>query len=159
MASWWFAPGTALASTIKTDCYNITEILLKLTLKWVSDCCVMPTQQFFCYIKLIFNEMMMGSALFYTNTLSWIVKVLAHWNNSLQVDKLLHSNTLFWFRATKPSLLLLNAACLAEKRNKYQFYSLWFYPPRDWTHNVPHSTSSRGKDADHCTTDAVESGV
>ena len=32
--------------------------------------------------KLIFNEMMMRSALYYTNTLSWIFIVPAHWNNS-----------------------------------------------------------------------------
>jgi hypothetical protein len=31
-------------------------------------------------------------------TLSWILIVLDHWNNSLQVDMSLHSDTLFWFR-------------------------------------------------------------
>jgi hypothetical protein len=36
--------------------------------------------------KLIFNEMMMRSALYQTNTLSWIFIVLAPWNNSLQID-------------------------------------------------------------------------
>jgi len=67
--------------------------------------------------KLIFNErMMMMAALFWTNMLSWIFIVLAHWKNNLQVDMSLHSDTLFWFRA-KPSLLfLLNAVCLAEKQ-------------------------------------------
>jgi hypothetical protein len=39
--------------------------------------------------------MMMMSALFETNMLSWIFIVLAHWNNSLQVDMSLHSETLF----------------------------------------------------------------
>jgi hypothetical protein len=29
---------------------------------------------------------------------------------------LLHSDTLFWFRANQSLLLLLNAACLAEKQ-------------------------------------------
>ena len=51
--------------------------------------------------KLIFNEMMMRSILYYTNTLSWIFIVLAHWINSPQVDMSLHSNTLFWFRANQ----------------------------------------------------------
>jgi hypothetical protein len=39
------------------------------------------------------------SALDWTNTLSWICIVLAHWNNSPCVDMSLHSDTLFWFRA------------------------------------------------------------
>ena len=64
---------------------------------------------------IIFNEMMM-SALFLTNTLSWIFIVLAHWNNNLRLDMLLHSDTLFWFRANPSLLFLLNAACLAEKQ-------------------------------------------
>jgi hypothetical protein len=33
--------------------------------------------------------------------------VLAHWNNSSQVDMLLHSNTLSWFRAHQSLLLVL----------------------------------------------------
>jgi hypothetical protein len=54
--------------------------------------------------KLIFNEMMMSSALYKTNTLSWIFIVLAHWNNSLRVDMSLHLDTLFWFRANQSAL-------------------------------------------------------
>jgi hypothetical protein len=66
--------------------------------------------------KLIFNEMMMSSALYKTNTLSWIFIVLAHWNNSLRVDMSLHLDTLFWFRANQSLLFLLNATCLTEKQ-------------------------------------------
>jgi hypothetical protein len=66
--------------------------------------------------KLIFSEMMMMSALFYTNMLSWIFIVLAYWYNSLRVDMLLYSDTLFWFRANPSLLLLLNAPFLAEKQ-------------------------------------------
>jgi hypothetical protein len=40
--------------------------------------------------------------------------VLVHWNNSLHVDLSFHMDTLSWFQANQ-SLLLLNAACLAEK--------------------------------------------
>jgi hypothetical protein len=36
--------------------------------------------------QVTFNEMMVMSTLFLTNTLSWIFIVLAHWNNSLCVD-------------------------------------------------------------------------
>jgi hypothetical protein len=48
----------------------------------MSDCCLTPNQQFFQLYygenKLMFNEMVMKSALYYTNTLSWIFIVLAH---------------------------------------------------------------------------------
>jgi hypothetical protein len=32
MAGRWFSPGTPVSSTNKTDCHNITEILLKVAL-------------------------------------------------------------------------------------------------------------------------------
>ena len=51
--------------------------------------------------KLIFNKMMMRSALYSTNMLSWIFIVLAHWNNSLRIDISPHSDTLFWFHANQ----------------------------------------------------------
>ena len=67
--------------------------------------------------KLIFNETMMRSALYYTSMLSELdFLVLAHWNNSPQVDMSLHSDTLLWFGANQSLLFLLNTACLAEKQ-------------------------------------------
>ena len=66
--------------------------------------------------KVIFNEMMMRSALF-------------------------SSDTLFWFRANQSLLFLLNAGCLAETTN--QFYSLWFDPTGAPTHDLPHSRRAR----------------
>jgi hypothetical protein len=66
--------------------------------------------------KLIFNEMMTRSALYYTNTLSWIFIVLDNWNNSPRIDMSLHSDTLSRFRANQSLLFLLNAVCLAEKQ-------------------------------------------
>jgi hypothetical protein len=66
--------------------------------------------------KLIFKEMMTRSALYKTNTLSWIFIVLAHWNNSLRIDKSPHSNTLSWFRANQFLLFLFNDVRLAEKQ-------------------------------------------
>jgi hypothetical protein len=61
--------------------------------------------------KLIFNEMMMRSALYKTNTLSCNFLVLAHWNNSPWVDMLLHSHTFsrFWANPSLLALLLLTA--------------------------------------------------
>ena len=64
--------------------------------------------------KLHFNEMM--SALYETNTFSWIFIVLAHWNNSPRLDMSLNSNTLSWFWANQSFLLLRNDAWLAEKQ-------------------------------------------
>ena len=67
--------------------------------------------------KLIFNEMMMRSALYSTNKPSWIFYIA----NSLKQQSTdrhfaLHKDTLFWFRANQSLLFLLNAACLAEKQ-------------------------------------------
>ena len=73
-------------------------------------------QLYHCENKLIFNEMVMRSALYYTNTLSWIFIVLAHWSKIPRVDMSLHSDTLFWFRANQSLLFLFNAACLADKQ-------------------------------------------
>jgi hypothetical protein len=61
--------------------------------------------------------MIMRSALYYTNTLSSIFIVLAHWNNSPRVDMSPHSDTLSRFRANQSLLFLLNAVCIAEKQH------------------------------------------
>ena len=66
--------------------------------------------------KLIFNEMMMKSTLFLTNTLSSIFIVLAHWHNSPRQKCRSTRDTLFWFWANQSLFLLLNAACLADKQ-------------------------------------------
>ena len=51
--------------------------------------------------KLIFNEMMMRSALYQTNMLSWIFIVLAHWNNSQPVRYKRGSNlVVFYYLST-----------------------------------------------------------
>jgi hypothetical protein len=63
--------------------------------------------------KLIFNEMMLRSALY---TLGWIFIVLAHWNNSPQIDMSPHSDTLSRFRANQSLFFLLTAAYLAKKQ-------------------------------------------
>jgi hypothetical protein len=74
-------------------------------------------QQYQGESKLFCNEMMMRSASIYTNTLSWIILLLAHWNNSSVVDMSLHSDTLSWFRANQSLFFLLNDVCLAEKQH------------------------------------------
>jgi len=53
--------------------------------------------------KDLFGEMMMVSALYYTNMLSWIFRYIAPLGHIILI------------RANHSLLLLLNAACLAEK--------------------------------------------
>jgi hypothetical protein len=36
MAGQWFSPGTPVSSTNKTDCHDITEILLKVALNTIT---------------------------------------------------------------------------------------------------------------------------
>jgi hypothetical protein len=36
VSDWWFSPGTLVSSTNKTDCYDITEILLKVALNTIN---------------------------------------------------------------------------------------------------------------------------
>ena len=74
--------------------------------------------------KLIFNEMMMRSALCLTNTLCWMFIVLAHWNNSPRVDISFPSNTLLWFRANQSLLLFHSGVCLAKKQQILISWSL-----------------------------------
>ena len=66
--------------------------------------------------KLIFNEMIMRSALNKTNTLSLVFIVLTHWYNSPLIDLSPHSDTLSGFRVNQSLLFLHNAVCLVEKQ-------------------------------------------
>ena len=61
----------------------------------------------------------------------------------------LHSDTLFWFRANQSLLFLLNAACLAEKQQIYNFIVLT-RPGLE-----PTIYRTRGEHANHYATDAV----
>ena len=93
----------------------------------LSGCCLTPNQQFISYYhgenKLILNEIMMRSDLYWTNTSSWILTVLAHWNNSPRIDMSPHSDTLSRFRTNSSLRFFLNAACLAEKQQIPILYS------------------------------------
>jgi len=55
--------------------------------------------------------MMMRSALYKTNMLSWIFIVLAHWNNSPLIDMSPYSDTLSRFLANQSFSFLLIAVC------------------------------------------------
>ena len=83
---------------------------------WVSDCCLMPIQQFFSYIMA---------------RTSWFS--MRWWWGLLCTRPTVLAGFLSFYL-----LFLLNAACLAEKQ-QYQFYSLWFNPIRTRTHDLPQS--------------------
>ena len=72
-------------------------------------------------IKLIFNEMMMRSALYQINLLSWLFIGLAHWNNSPQIDMSPHLDILLLFLANQSLVFLLNAMCLCKKATNTNF--------------------------------------
>jgi hypothetical protein len=69
----------------------------------------------FSWIFIVLTHWNMISALYLSNTFSWIFIVLTHWNNNLRVDMSLHSDTLSWFWAKQYLLLLLKAGWYAEK--------------------------------------------
>jgi len=87
--------------------------------EWVSDCCLMPTQQFFSNIVTRFNYFSIDDDevrfVLDQHAKSWIfIIVLAHWKNIPRIDMLPYSDTLSWFRANQSLLVLLNAACLVK---------------------------------------------
>jgi hypothetical protein len=94
---------------------NTSEWLLFNATSTMSDCCLI-FQLYDGENKLIINEVMMRSALYYSNMLSWIFIVLAHWNNSPRIDMSPYLDTLSWFRSNQSLFFLLNDACLAEKQ-------------------------------------------
>ena len=69
----------------------------------------------------------------------------SHWNNMS-----LHLDTLFWFRAIKPLLLLLITVCLAKKKQIPLVFGL-IQPGLE-----PTIYRTRGEHANHYTTDAVK---
>jgi hypothetical protein len=115
----------------------------------MSDCCLI-FQLYDGENKLIINEVMMRSALYYSNMLSWIFIVLAHWNNSPRIDMSPYLDTLSWFRSNQSLFFLLNDACLAEKQ---QIPILFFGLTRPGLEPAIYHT--RGEYANYYTTDAV----
>jgi hypothetical protein len=83
--------------------------------------------------KLILNEIMMRSTLYYTNTLSCIFTVLAHWNNSPWID--------MSFQASQCLFFLLKAMCLAVMQHIPISLSLvWPTAYHTWVEHANHYT-------------------
>ena len=98
--------------------YYMYNYITTLTfLEWVIDCCLTPNEQVFSYITARTSYIWWGDVCFVLDQHDWLnFTVLAYWNNSLQADMSLHSDTLSRIRAMKSWLLLLNIVCLAEKQ-------------------------------------------
>jgi hypothetical protein len=71
------------------------------------------------------------NTLYQNNMLSWIF--ITHWNNSLQVDMLLHSDII----PVSSQMVYVLAPWCCMISSKYQFYSIWFAPTEAWIHNLP----------------------
>lgn len=71
---------------------------------------------------------------------SWIFVVLTHWNITHQVDMSFHSESLSWSQTNQSFVLLLKAACFAEKRQ----ISLWlvciWFGSNPWSTELEAST-------------------
>ena len=99
--------------------------------------------------KLIFNEIIMRSPLYKTNTLSgFYFMELAHWNNSMRIHMSPHADKLSGIRDNQSLLFHLNVACLAEKQLIPISYSL-VWPDR-WS-----NTRFIALEANTLTNDAV----
>jgi hypothetical protein len=96
--------------------------------KWVRNFCL--THQFFQLFhgenKLIFNERVMRSTLYYTITHSCICNVLAHRNNYP-----LHTDTLSSFRANQSLLFIFNGTC-SLRSNTHPYNIIIFGLTRSW---------------------------
>ena len=76
--------------------------------------------------------------------------VVAHWNNSPRIDMSPHSDILSWFQANQSFLFLLNAMCLAEKKQiRISVFGFTLSGPK------PTIYRTRGEHANHYITDAV----
>jgi hypothetical protein len=77
-------------------------------------------------------------ALHYSNMRYWIFIVLAHWNNSLLVDMLLHSDTLCWF----PVFVRSPNYCVRSGESTNTNFMV-FYQTETRTHDLPDSRQTR----------------
>jgi hypothetical protein len=79
--------------------------------------------------KLIFKEMMTRSVLYYTNRLSWILIVLAHWSNRNQIDMSPYSDTVVSPLLKHAALKRKSKDWLAQSQDNVSEYgdmSIWF---------------------------------
>ena len=68
---WWFSPGPPVSSTNKTDCHDITEILLKVALNTIK-----PNLNLMCKLGCIYREVYAELGMKESMKLIWIMKMM-----------------------------------------------------------------------------------
>ena len=96
-------------------CYSL--FLLIILSGWVSEWLMFTTNWVIRLLLYDKNKLPLArwcSCLLFTRppVLIWMCVVLPQWNNSLQVDRAHHEDTIYWLRTNQSCLLLLNTACL-----------------------------------------------
>jgi hypothetical protein len=95
--------------------------------------------------KIHLDEMMMISALYQTNTHSWILKVPTHWNNNMQEDMSLYPDSSQPVIALTPECWVL---CRESTNNQFcnlqsTIYCTWGKHVNHYTTNVVNKTLSK----------------
>jgi hypothetical protein len=75
-----------------------------MVLKWVDECFVFSAKWDSCIMD--FDEMMMISDFYQTNTFSWNFIVLVYWNNSPWLDMSSYSDKLDGFQSSSYSWMM-----------------------------------------------------
>ena len=114
--------------------------------KWVSDCWLTPTQQFFSYIMARTSQFSMrwwwGPFCTRQTRLVWIFIVLAHWNNNPLIDISPRSGHIILI-LSQPVFALFPSCCLLNGDATNTNVSLWFDTNGAWTHDLLHSRGAR----------------
>ena len=159
----WFSLGTPVSSTNKTDCHDITEILLKVALNTINQPVFRDRMSEWVIVWLLFNVIWAIFQLYHgekklhlmmmvmiMSAVYFIFIVQALRNHSLRIDMSLHLHTLSWFWANQSLLWHLKTMCLVEKQQILILYSLV------WQGLEPTIYSTRGKHSNNCTTDYLQ---
>ena len=117
----WYNNTVQTSVHIQHICHYISWDNGSINSWWVrvNNCCLAPTQHFCSAISWREHVSFQSDddeVRFVLDQHAELDFYSTRWNNSLQVDMSIHSDTLFWFLANQPLLFLLNAACLAEKQ-------------------------------------------
>jgi hypothetical protein len=93
--------------------YNIDNTVVITS---VSDCCLMPTQQFFSYIMVEQINFQWNDEVRFVLDQHAKLDFFYSTSSLKQQSSDKHLDTLFWFRPKQSLPFLLNAECLAEKQ-------------------------------------------
>ena len=121
------------------NCQNIFHRKIDYFSEQENDCCLTPSEKLFCYV-LSYISMKLWSCLHMNSTPSWMSIVLAYWERKNRTTRTHYHES--------ESASLCSYTLMLHKNSKYQFHSLWFYPPwgfSSWstTLNIGMTTNKR----------------